>query len=670
MTMRITTRITILLFLIAGAAAAQVPVAPSPDPAGERTGENVSNYNIVDSFETGYRYSAVGGNDSQYRSSVNYGNGIRLLGSSLLVTSKNGHGLLFDQITLSTQGLGNDPYESVVLRVEKNRIYRYDMSWRQNDYFNPGLVTGGGDGQHLLDTQNRMQDHNLTLYPQSKLKFFLGFSNSSQTGPSYSSIQQFDPNGNIFPLFSNVRRVWREYRLGNEFQVFGIRVNWMHGWEDFKDDTGATLATAGVPGAIPIAQPPGVSLNSFQANDPTHGTNPFWRAAIFADRKFFHMNGRFTYSGGQHAFVVDESAQGVASSLSRIQNVVTLGDAERPVATGNLNLNFTPTSKLTIANSTSVYNVRTLGNSFFSEFDSATQTTSVLFYNYLGIRTVANDTNLNYQVSPLWGFMAGYHYSDRLITSQQQFTFAGATSGNLAEQSNQLQSGQTGVRFTPWKPLSVLLSAEVGTNSHPFTPTADGNFHDLNARIQYRAKTFQISASAGANYNANSASLTSYGSQSRTYSVSGHWTPHGSFTLDAGFNRAHTYTIGGIAYFLNQQFLQDQSSIYLSNINSIYAGVRYEIRKRIDLYAGYTRVQDLGDGRASADAGIGSAPPLFQGVQTFPIAFQSPMARVSVKINNRLRWNAGYQYYGYRSDFASLLGYRANTGYTSLSFSF
>jgi hypothetical protein len=663
-------RITTLLFLIASAAAAQVPVAPSPDLAGIRNGENVQDYNIVDSFETGYRFRTVGGNLEQYRSNVNYGNGIRLLGSSLIVNSKDGHGRFFDQITLSTQGLGNDPYESVVLRVEKNRTYRYDMSWRQNDYFNPGLVTGGGDGQHLLDTQNRIQDHNLTLFPQSNLKFFLGFSNSSQSGAAYSSIQQFDLTGNIFPLFSNVRRVWREYRLGNEFRVFGIRVNWMHGWEDFKDDTGATLATAGVPGAVPMVQPPGVSLNSFQASDPNHGTNPFWRVAIFADRKLFHVNGRFTYSGGQHAFVVDESAQGVASSLSRVQNVVTLGDADRPAAIGNLNFNFTPTSKLTIANSTSVYNIRTLGNSFFSEFDSVSQSTSVLFYNYLGIRTVANDTSLNYQLSPLVGFMAGYHYSDRLITTQDQFTFAGAPSSSPAEQSNQLHSGEVGVRLTPWKPLSVLLSAEIGANSHPFTPLADADYHALSARVQYRAKTFRILATANANYNANSVSLTSYGSQSRTYSVSGNWTPRSQFTVDAGFNRAHTYTIGGIAYFLNQQFLQNQSSIYLSNINSIYVGVRYEIRKRIDLYAGYTRVQDLGDGRATATAGIGSGLALFQGVQTFPIAFQSPMARLSVKINEKLRWNAGYQYYGYRQDFSSLLGYRANTGYTSLSFSF
>jgi hypothetical protein len=344
-------KVTMLSLLMVSTIGAQVPVTPSPDLAGEKNGENIRNYNVVNSFETGYRYSTVGGSIEQYRSSVNFGDGIRLLGSSLIVNSKNGHGAFFDQITLSTQGLGNDPYESVSMRIEKNRLYRYDMSWRQNDYFNPGLVTAGGDGQHLLDTQNRIQDHNLTLFPQSNVKFFAGFSNSSQSGPGYSSIQLFDAAGNIFPLFSNVHRTWREYRLGNEFRIIGVRVNWMHGWEDFKDDTGATLATPGVPGTLLLPQPPAANLNSFQARDPNHGTNPYWRAAIFADRGLFHLNGRFTYSGGRNAFVVDESAQ--ASSPTRFQNVITLGNADRPVATGNLNLSFTPTSKLTIANNTS-----------------------------------------------------------------------------------------------------------------------------------------------------------------------------------------------------------------------------------------------------------------------------------------------------------------------------
>jgi len=39
-----------------------------------------------------------------------------------------------------------------------------------------------------------------------------------------------------------------------------------------------------------------------------------------------------------------------------------------------------------------------------------------------------------------------------------------------------------------------------------------------------------------------------------------------------------------------------------------------------------------------------------------------------------LRWNVAYQYYGYRQDFATRIipnqGYRAHTGFTSLTWAF
>ena len=103
---------------------AQPTVAPTGEPTGSTRGDNIANYNIQQSFELGYRFATVGGDQDMYRSTVNYTNGIRLLSSSLFVQSLEGHGKLFDQISLSTQGLGNDPYESVALRIEKNRLYR------------------------------------------------------------------------------------------------------------------------------------------------------------------------------------------------------------------------------------------------------------------------------------------------------------------------------------------------------------------------------------------------------------------------------------------------------------------------------------------------------------------------------------------------------------------
>src|SRR5947207_5476427 len=99
-------------FLLAIGAFAQQVVAPTPETVGSARGENWGGYNVTNSFETGYRFADVAGNRGKYRSDENFGNGVRLLGSSLSITSKDGRGWLFDEILLNTQGLGNDPYES------------------------------------------------------------------------------------------------------------------------------------------------------------------------------------------------------------------------------------------------------------------------------------------------------------------------------------------------------------------------------------------------------------------------------------------------------------------------------------------------------------------------------------------------------------------------------
>jgi hypothetical protein len=82
-------------------------------------------------------------------------------------------------------------------------------------------------------------------------------------------------------------------------------------------------------------------------------------------------------------------------------------------------------------------------------------------------------------------------------------------------------------------------------------------------------------------------------------------------------------------------------------------------------------VQDTGDGRSNpAGAGIGSSLPAFQTAQTFPMVYQTPLGRISIPLGSRIRWNIGYQYYGYREEFSLAQSYRAHTGYSSLAFSF
>ena len=182
-------RIFSIALFTASAAMCQPTIAPTEAQVGSRRGQDVDGYNITNSFEVGYRWRDVNGDLGKYRSDVNFGNGIRLLGSNLTVNSKEGHGKYFDELLLNTQGLGNDPYQFASFRVQKNRLYRYDLLWRENDYYNPALTIS--NGQHLIDTARQLQDHQIVLFPQSRFRFLGGYSRNSQSGPAINDDKSF-----------------------------------------------------------------------------------------------------------------------------------------------------------------------------------------------------------------------------------------------------------------------------------------------------------------------------------------------------------------------------------------------------------------------------------------------------------------------------------------------
>jgi hypothetical protein len=666
-----------VIVFVAGALCAQPPVAPTGEPTQAPRGDNVENYNILESFELGYRWHTVGGDPGMYRSTVNYGNGIRLLSSSLSAQSRDGHGHFFDQLLLNTQGLGNDPYQSALLRIEKNRLYRYELMWRSTDYFNPALTVSFGE--HLMDTTRRMQDHDFTLFPQGNFRLFLGYSRNLQTGPALSTIQLFDSRGDEFPLFANIHREQNEYRLGGEARVFGFRLNVLHGWQDFKEDTPVSL-----PG---FSQGNNTSdlntLTSFKRSEPYHGTSPYWRVGLFREGKnYWAVNGRFTYVAGERAFVLDESSVGtnrVGSDVLR--QVVTFGNAQRPALTGNFNISLFPASAITITNQTSYGNIRMVGNSYFVQFASGQPGTSVLPFQFLGIQTVSNSTIADFHYRPWFGVHAGYDYSNRRIRSVEGQENLGAPApappDNVPiEQTNQLHAGTLGFRIKPAKALTILLDGELGRADRPIYPISERNYQAFRGRVEYRRRALRLTAYARTDYNTNSISLTSYASQSRQYGADASWAVGQRFSIDAGYAKLHLYTLGGLDYFANGQDVSGTSSLYISNIHTANLGARFTVLKRADIYVGYSHVQDVGDGRAGTIIGGGLLTivpvpqPPFIAAQTFPLRYLSPEARLSIRITPKIRWNAGYQYYGYNEHFADLQDYRAHTGYSSISWSF
>src|SRR5581483_2068433 len=172
-------------------------------------GVNAGNYNIRQSFEFGYRFTDFTGDQGTYDTFVDLRQGPRLLDFTTEMKSLHPQGSLFDRLYLSNFGYGGDPNDVSRLRVSKDKWYNFNALFRrdENDWnysllanplnppsaftnapagFNPVL----NYSPHLFHTRRKMGDYDLTLRPQSKLRFRLGYADNFNDGPSFSSFHQ------------------------------------------------------------------------------------------------------------------------------------------------------------------------------------------------------------------------------------------------------------------------------------------------------------------------------------------------------------------------------------------------------------------------------------------------------------------------------------------------
>jgi hypothetical protein len=216
---------------------AQTPAAsptPAAAPPAEPDGITSGGYQIHSSVELGYRSNDVSGSGDMYDTLVNLQTGPRILDQSLTMQSVDHQGLLFDDLYLNSFGWGGDPNNALRLRVDRNKWYNLQSSFRRDQYFSdydlwanplnpsPPPAPGGSTpsipvltSPHLFDTTRRMSDVDLTLLPQSSVSFRLGYSHNNMTGPSYSSIHE----GTEASLLQGWNTTMNSYRMGVDFRI-------------------------------------------------------------------------------------------------------------------------------------------------------------------------------------------------------------------------------------------------------------------------------------------------------------------------------------------------------------------------------------------------------------------------------------------------------------------
>src|SRR5262249_61550262 len=97
---------------------------------------------------------------------------------------------------------------------------------------------------------------------------------------------------------------------------------------------------------------------------------------------------------------------------------------------------------------------------------------TTLSFRYLGIRRVANTTDVNFRVNKWLGVYGGFAYTDRLVRTIESPSEAnpGSVPQDVYDNTNTLKTGTIGFRLQPIKPLTGNLGTGLGRAAHPLTP--------------------------------------------------------------------------------------------------------------------------------------------------------------------------------------------------------
>jgi len=726
--LRLSPRLTLTLMVLSCVTIAQQP-SPSPTPkksdadsanAPVQAGEDAGNYTYISTLEFGYRGLRVVGDVNKYQSDLNYNAGPRLFDSSFLMRSRKGDGGLFDTVLLTTTGWGADPNGHVRFNVEKPKWYRFDGTYRKFKYFrflnsfaNPNWVFSPANfsvppkritGEHGYNTDIKLGDFDLTILPKNRLiRFNVGYSPERYNGPAFTN---YHIGGNDFNYPINLKSQANDWRFGADGTVGPIDYSFLQGFRRFRDDSFTDLGrTPGI-----NLDPAKGQLTSFFHHEPARGSVDFTRfSAHTLVAKKLDITGRIVYSKSDSSFAFIENYSGTnwnprvsgwpPGPLPSTPNTLNLGqynitgNARRPNTVADIGATFLATEKLRISNTFRVEDFKIFGDAVFADFFSltrpsgATSVTDTIGFSNLDAHRITRYRKYqdivegDYQFNAHYGVHFGYRYGHRRIEdSFEGFNLGsnGSVPPPTRSSSSRTEQNNTHVFFGGFKARpasnwSIYFDAEHGTADNVFFRIGNYNYTNIRGKTRYAPnKKLTLNFAVITRDNANPSEIAGVSLQdfgvsikSRVFTSSVDWSPTSRFSINTGYNYNWINSNAVINFFFNNINHPEGHSLYYVRNNFFFIDTTALLFPRVSLYVSYRINKDHGQGSRVADP-IGTPGTL---VSSYPISYQSPEGRLAIKINRRLDWNFGYQYYNYNE--SALVGprpqnYHSHLPYTSL----
>jgi hypothetical protein len=704
---------------------AQIP-APKPTPTApaEPDGVTSGGYQIHSSIELGYRSNYVTGSEDMYDTLVNLQTGPRILDQTLSMQSLDHQGLLFDNLYLNSVGWGGDPNNYMRLRADKNKWYNLQSSFRRDQNFSdfdllanplnppPPPAPGGSspsipalNSPHLFDTTRRMSDLDLTLLPQSRVSFRLGYSHNNMTGPSYSSVHE----GTEGFLQQAWNTTMNSYRFGVDWKAAPRTViSYDQFFDYYKGDTdyqlspfspallsngnpvelGLSIDTvnkepcAGTPPGTPLIVG-GILTNNTCSAYFNYSRNQRIRTSTPTERLSFRSNNirrldllaSFSYSSADMSTPLQENFTGLLTRTNTLAFTGTgTGSANRISNVLDVEATLHLTRHLRLIERYYFWAYRIPQNGNFNELDyscaappctllstplttpttpGGTETTSLSSFNQTWKR---NQTELAWDVSKKVGVRVGYRYGDRAFNHFNDYL-----PGDLDHFVGLEKTALLGVWARPMHNLRLNFDAE-HTNYN-------GVFVRLSPRKQgrYRFQTTYTPrpwATVGGSVNilqeSNADAETHFVGHNQNYGLTASLAPRERFGMDVAYN--FNSVIQNALICFNDTPPAGVILPFVANAtnnncggndtaNNLMAGSYYTNHTHF----GMASIRFKPEKRLTANVGYsitsvdGSVPQfnVLQPLGSVQYKYSQPVANLSVDLGHKLAWNMGWNYYQY-----------------------
>ncbi|MDX2152924.1 MAG: hypothetical protein SFV54_19435 [Bryobacteraceae bacterium] len=645
------------------------PAADAPAPDLERPLSGVVDFG--NRFVTG-----PSGHRNTYRSIVNLGEGPRVFNFDFGLQDPTGR--LFDDLNVFGGNWGGDPYNTLRVIANKQRVYRFTADYRNLTYFdflpsfaNPNRPDSfGGAGanavsrltpegtllnQRSYDTHFRMSDIYLELFPTRRIVPFFSYQRNSWFG---SGVTPFVAQSTEYPIRNDLQDSTDLYRGGVRLQFDRWHLTLEQGATKFRDDQ-RVFSTEANPGnrTVPIL---GQTLRLADAlqSYAMRGESIFSRINFTASPySGLNVHGQFLFSQPETDVHYSESANGnfILLNAARFYNRLSLGvngEAARPRTSGTIGYEahigrrFRVIQAMVWDRLHNASDIAVTERLFFAS--STEQVTNSFQADRVEWNYYRSQNDALFDVTKSFTLRGGYRYiSGRARSRPGDLGSTGDVVRNLEQSKLERHVGLAGATYRPNAKFTLNAELEASNGVRTFFRTSLQDYTRLRLIGRYQL-TGSLLLTGNLRFldNQNPAPGVDYDFRSRYQTFGVYWTPKGGkvFTLLTEYARSTLRS--DISYIVPQE-LSRARSFYRDNAHTATAVAELAIPRKF-----------------SPRLSFGGSFFLSNGSR--PTSFYQPLGRFLIPLHRRLHYYTEWRWFGYDDQFYGYSGFRTHHIVTGL----